>query len=66
MHLLSTRFPSACLLFNYILSCMLDWLLRSKNEVDPSGTGSYCEQDLGFSHTDQARGHMQELMPTQQ
>lgn len=45
---------------------MSDWLLKSKNEVDPSGTGSYCEQDLGFSHTDQARGHMQELMPTQQ
>lgn len=37
-----------------------------ENEVDPSGTGSYCDWDLGFRYTDEARGHMQGLMPTQQ
>lgn len=41
-------------------------LLRLENEVDPSGTGSYCDWDLGFRYTDEARGHMQGLMPTQQ
>ncbi|GAA6084878.1 uncharacterized [Tachysurus ichikawai] len=35
-------------------------------EVDPSGTGSYCDWDLGFRYTGEARGHMQGLMLTQQ
>lgn len=36
-----------------------------ENEGDPSGTGSYCEQDLGFRLRGRAIGHMQALMPTQ-
>lgn len=46
-------------------SSISDQLLMFENEVDPSGTGSYCEWDLCFRHRDQARGHMQRLMPTQ-